>query len=154
MTSDPQQPPRIIVDEDWKSQVEAEREQLRRKEHPDAVPERDPAGAAPERPPAAAAGPSRLPPASFETLVETLAMQAMASLHELAAPPQEGEQSADKADEKAFHLEMAKHLIDTLSVLEDKTRGNLSADEAGQLEHVMHDLRLAFVNLRTRVAKS
>jgi hypothetical protein len=42
-------------------------------------------------------------------------------------------------------LDLAKHAIDMLGILEEKTKGNLAADEAAMLENVLHQLRLAYV---------
>jgi hypothetical protein len=40
---------------------------------------------------------------------------------------------------------MAKHAIDLLTVLEEKTKGNLSAEEDQLLESLLFDLRLRYV---------
>jgi hypothetical protein len=40
---------------------------------------------------------------------------------------------------------MAKHAIDLLTVLEEKTKGNLSPEEAQILESLLFDLRLSYV---------
>lgn len=42
-------------------------------------------------------------------------------------------------------LVIAKHSIDMLSMLEKKTTGNLSPNEAGLLGSLLYDLRLKFV---------
>lgn len=42
-------------------------------------------------------------------------------------------------------LESAKHTIDILKMLQDKTQGNLEAEEEKLLESLLHDLRSAFV---------
>ncbi len=47
-------------------------------------------------------------------------------------------------------LEAARTLIDLLSALEDRTRGNLSAEEARVLRNVLTELRLAFVEVSDR----
>jgi hypothetical protein len=44
------------------------------------------------------------------------------------------------------NLEMAKHSIDLIGMLEEKTRGNLSDDEAKLLGHVLFELRLNYVD--------
>ena len=41
---------------------------------------------------------------------------------------------------------MAKHSIDILSMLEEKTKGNLNTTEAQLLENLLYDLRLRYVN--------
>jgi hypothetical protein len=60
-------------------------------------------------------------------------MQAMAAMGVLGGPGG-AQQPPD--------LGMAKHLIDLLGVIEEKTRGNLSQDEAGMLEQMLHQLRV------------
>ncbi len=84
---------------------------------------------------------AKLPPASFDTLVEMLASQAMVFLGLHPDPLQK---------KPMVRLNFARHYIDTLSLLEDKTKGNLTADEAAFLEHVLHDLRMAFVAVQKR----
>ena len=46
---------------------------------------------------------------------------------------------------KEKNLPMAKQTIDILSMLEEKTRGNLSGDEENILKNVLYDLRILFV---------
>jgi len=41
--------------------------------------------------------------------------------------------------------EMAKHNIDLLELLQEKTQGNLSADETQLLNHLLFQLRMTFV---------
>ena len=40
---------------------------------------------------------------------------------------------------------VAKHFIDTLGVIEEKTKGNLTDEEAQFLSETLHQLRMAFV---------
>lgn len=47
--------------------------------------------------------------------------------------------------EKAKNLPLAKQTIDLLSVLEEKTRGNLDTDEAAMLKNILYDLRIHYV---------
>ncbi len=42
-------------------------------------------------------------------------------------------------------VEMAKHNIDLLDLMQEKTKGNLSADEAQLLQHLLFQLRMSFV---------
>jgi hypothetical protein len=42
-------------------------------------------------------------------------------------------------------LALAKHSIDILSMLEQKTKGNLNAAEAQLMEGLLYDLRLRYV---------
>jgi hypothetical protein len=79
-----------------------------------------------------------LPPADFATLVLSLGSSAVAYMGE--APAGTG---TDKMP--ARNLPMAKHAIDLLSVLEEKTKGNLSPEEQQILESLLFDLRLRYV---------
>jgi hypothetical protein len=81
--------------------------------------------------------PDHLPPASFTLLVATLATQATSALGQLPDP---------LSGKTEVRLELAKHVIDTLGVLEAKTKGNLSPDEEQVLESALHQLRLAYVD--------
>jgi uncharacterized protein DUF1844 len=83
--------------------------------------------------PAPAAPP--LPPASFEFLVISLRWQAEMQLGVFGPP--EGEQRPD--------LDGARHSIDLLAVLQDKTKGNLTWEEQRLLENSLTELRFRFV---------
>ncbi len=48
-------------------------------------------------------------------------------------------------------LDAARHLIDTLAMLDEKTRGNLTPAEASFLGQVLTDLRVAYVRVDDRV---
>lgn len=52
------------------------------------------------------------------------------------------------ADDDLKDLEAARHVIDTLAMLREKTRGNLTTDESNLLDTVVHDLRIRFVQTR------
>jgi hypothetical protein len=47
-------------------------------------------------------------------------------------------------------LELARHVIDTLGILQAKTKGNLDAGEQDVLEGSLHQLRLAYLEATTR----
>lgn len=121
--------PKIIVDDDWKSQVEKEKEEL--KASTDA-----PEGEAEEQ---------ALPPASFMVLMSTLATQAMAAMG-LIPDPMTGQPSVN--------LPMAKHFIDLLGMLQEKTQGNLTEEEANHLRDGLHQLRMIFVSSEQSTAGS
>jgi hypothetical protein len=124
---------KIIIDEDWKARVEAEREALRKKQGatPTGGPTEKPASEAQRHP----------PPASLATLIASLAFQATMSLGLVADP-----QSAPPQP----HLDEARHLIDMLQVLEEKTAGNRTPEESRLLENTLHDLRMAYVAVQSR----
>ncbi len=121
---------KIVVDEDWKAQVEAEREQQRDKQA------QEPAGEE--------SAPRQLPPPSFEMHISNLATQAMMFLGQFPNPITEKQE---------IRLDDAKHVIDTLSILEEKTKGNLTQEEATLLDGILHELRMAFVQIQQLVAK-
>ena len=73
---------------------------------------------------------------SFGTLLISLSTQALMHLGEI--PDLEG-------GEARRDLAAARHIIDLIAVLEQKTQGNLDADEAALLERILYDLRMRFV---------
>jgi hypothetical protein len=46
------------------------------------------------------------------------------------------------------NLEAAQHMIDILALLEEKTRGNLSAEERQLLDQLLFELRMRFVEVK------
>ena len=42
-------------------------------------------------------------------------------------------------------MDAAKHIIDILTLLKEKTKGNLSQDEEKLLESVLYELRMKFM---------
>jgi hypothetical protein len=82
--------------------------------------------------------PKDLPPPSFPLLIATYASQASVAFGHVPNP-------IDGKTE--VRLDLAKHAIDMLAILEEKTRGNLSQEEASMLENVLHQLRMAYVEV-------
>jgi hypothetical protein len=80
--------------------------------------------------------PLPLPPASFVTLISGMAIQVMMNIGEIPNPIT-GETRRD--------LEHAKHSIDLLTMLQEKTEGNLDNDEQVALENYLFDLRMKYV---------
>ena len=80
-----------------------------------------------------------LPPATFEFLVLSLRAQAEMQLGLLFFG---GETEKPKPD-----LELARHTIDTLSMLLDKTKGNLTLPEQRSLENTLTELRFRFIQI-------
>ena len=76
-----------------------------------------------------------LPPASFEFLVLSLRMQVETHL---GLNP-----FAEKQSEPDFRL--ARHGIDLLSMLKDKTRNNLSIEESRLIENTITELRFRYI---------
>ena len=86
--------------------------------------------------PAAGAGSPTLPAVDFHTFVLSLGSSALLHLGELEHP----DVGAPQKD-----LPLAKHTIDILVMLEEKTRGNLTAAEEKLIGSLLYDLRLRFV---------
>lgn len=122
---------KLIIDEDWKSQVEAEKEAARHAAEPEQP--------APAQPSKEAGGP--LPPANLSFLVGTLYLQGAMALGLVPNP------MTQKAD---VRLDQAKHAIDLLAVLQQKTEGNRTPDESEELEAVLYELRMTFVTVSGR----
>lgn len=132
--------PKIIVDDDWKQQVEQEKERLKKSASSAESPnEESPNENSPhdDAAPAADGEPVELPPASFMVLLSTLATQAMSCLG-IFPDPATGQLNVNRP--------MAKHFIDTLAMLQEKTKGNLNDDEAAHLRDGLHQLRMAYVS--------
>jgi hypothetical protein len=84
-----------------------------------------------------AADASSFPAVDFHTFVLSLGSSALLHLGELEHP-EGGEVEKD--------LPLAKHTIDILSMLEQKTKGNLTSAEEKLIESLLYDLRLRYVN--------
>ncbi|MFY9607094.1 MAG: DUF1844 domain-containing protein [Blastocatellia bacterium] len=87
---------------------------------------------------AAGPRPAGVPEASFLDLLDMLAVQA--ALHLGMMPPQTQERLP-------IDLQLARHFIDMLAVVQAKTRGNLNADEESSLESALAELRMRYVEL-------
>jgi hypothetical protein len=95
------------------------------------------AGTADEKKPEARKGTSiPLPAVDFASFVLTLSSSALLHFGEFADPI---------SGHRERNLDMAKHTIDILGVLREKTRGNLSKDEEQLMESLLHDLRIKYV---------
>jgi hypothetical protein len=87
-------------------------------------------------PAAKPAAPEAGPAIDFHTFVLSLGSSALLHLGELERP---GAGAVEK------DLPMAKNTIDILAMLQDKTRGNVTPEEAKLLESLLYDLRLRYV---------
>ena len=115
---------KIIVDEDWKGQVERERETLRRQVE----------SAETGEPP----GEEKLPAASLTYLASTFYFQGAIALGLLPHPV---------SGKSEVNLGQARHVIDTLDILQKKTEGNRTPQETEEIEAILHQLRLSYVQL-------
>ncbi len=114
---------KLIIDDDWKSQAQKEKEALEQQVQKDDTKQR------PE-----------LPEADFTGLVSMLATQAFYALGLIRT-----QETKDQKIEPDF--EMAKYHIDMLAMLQDKCKGTLDTEEAAMLEGTLSQLRMAFVQL-------
>ena len=129
---------KLIIDEDWKSQVQAEKEAAAR--HTDEG-EAAPATGKPATESQPSTGPRDpgdvpMPPASLELLVTTLATEALVALGQVPHPA---------TGQLHAYRNQAQYLIDTIDVLRKKTKGNLTPDEQQMIESVLHQLRMVFL---------
>jgi len=86
-----------------------------------------------------------LPPPTFEFLVFSLKTQAEMRLGLLKF----GDEQDDAPD-----LPSARHAIDLLAMIHDKTRNNLTLDEARLIENSLTELRFRFVQVSENVGKA
>jgi len=80
-----------------------------------------------------------LPRIDFSSFVLSIASAAL--YHMGHAPDPSGESAGE------VNLPLARQTIETLEMLETKTRGNLEDDEAKLIETVLYELRMSFVKL-------
>ena len=77
-----------------------------------------------------------LPEVTFTSLIFSLSSSALYHFGEIA-DPQTGQKKKD--------LSLAKHAIDTIAMLKDKTKGNLTEEEEKFIDSVLTDLRWRYV---------
>ena len=92
---------------------------------------------------AANPGADRIPPMSFERLVQSLYTQALILLGGGAQP----------GETPRVDILGAKETIDMLSVLADKTKANLSPTEDNLLQSALFDLRMGFLEITQALAR-
>lgn len=79
----------------------------------------------------------KMPDVDFKFFLTTLGMQAWIALGKIPNPmTQQIEENKNQA----------KFIIDTLDILEKKTKGNLMKEESELLENLLYDLRLNYVD--------
>ena len=123
MGEKPDDKPKIIVDDDWKQQAQAEQETLSEQAEKGAK-ERE------------------IPPASFETLIGSMMSQVFMALGGYEDP---------RTKRRYVDLELAKHYIDTLAVLEEKTKNNLTENEKKILDQALYECRMQYVQIAQHV---
>ena len=127
---------KIIIDEDWKGKAQKEKDVLKEKEKigksadAKAMADRGEEDGGQEQQ-------YQLPAGDFGALVSLLATQAMFAM---------GLITTEKDKEPKKDLRLAKFHIDMLEALEEKTKGNLTEQEAKFLSNTLSQLRMGFVN--------
>ena len=86
-----------------------------------------------------------LPPASFEFFVLSLKTQAEMSMGLL--------HFGEEKDRPKPDLRIARHSIDLLAMIQEKTRGNLSYEEQRLIENSLTELRFRYVQVSEAQAK-
>ena len=76
---------------------------------------------------------------SFTTFVISLAHRAAVHFGDVADP--------NTGEMHPPNLPLAQQMIDILAMLEEKTRGNLSAEERQLIDQVLYELRMRFVEV-------
>jgi hypothetical protein len=141
--ADNQTTPKIQVDSDWKAEAQREKERLAKKdqakkEQSKSKPSAD-VGAEGE-----GRGAQELPEANFRSLVGMLASQAIMGLGAMADP---------QTNRVIVDLEGSRFAIDLLDLLEQKTKGNLTDEEAKELRQILAELRSRYVQIANFVAR-
>lgn len=140
--------PSLHIDTDWKKQAQEEKKRLAEKALQEQAAKPQSAATTPTSSSAApGASPTRgrrgqrdIPPASIATLAQSLMTQAVYYLTELAY----------QGGDPVANLDMAKHNIDTLTMLEEKTANNLTEDERHALDLALHNARARFINVASQ----
>lgn len=126
--TDENQPPKLIVDDDWKSQAQAEKQRLAEKEAQAQAKKQGSGG-----------GQGGIPEElGFTDLIQVMATQALSYMGAFPDP---------QTGKAMVALDLARLHIDLLSVIEEKTKGNLTEDEAATLKGTLHELRTQFVEI-------
>ncbi len=76
------------------------------------------------------------PEPDFSFFITTLSLQASIDLGQVPNPV---------TNKKEENLVQAKFLIDTLGMLKEKTKGNLTPEEANFMENVLYELRMQYI---------
>lgn len=80
-----------------------------------------------------------MPEVTFSTFIMSLNTSALYHLGEIK-DPRTGQSNVD--------FDLARHAIDTLVMLQQKTKGNLTRDEEEMLRNILYDVKLRFVKAR------
>lgn len=151
----PAEQPKIIVDDDWKAQVEKEKaaaaaatdqtadQSAGASSEPSTVDSTESADVSPDASANASTDASadagQLPPASLEVHISMLFSQCMAALGQMPGP--DGQPTE-------LNKPFAKHFIDTIEMLQQKTEGNVTDEEKKMMAEILHAMRMAYVSVK------
>jgi hypothetical protein len=79
---------------------------------------------------------SNTPPVNFSQFIVSLASSALVHLGEIAPPG---------GKEPQINLALARHSIDVIAMLHEKTVGNLDSEETRLMDALLNDLRKKFL---------
>jgi Domain of unknown function (DUF1844) len=160
--------PSLHIDLDWKKQAQEEKRRLEEEEKRRAderaaasesaavtpagvVPGAAPMVGAPAAATAAGAragargrgggGARELPPPGIPSLAQSLVTQVLFYLSDMGG----------RGGDEMSNMDMAKHLIDTLGVLEEKTQNNLTPEEQQFLDTALYEARMRFISVAGQV---
>ncbi len=80
-----------------------------------------------------------LPEINFANFIFSLSTSALIQLGEIPDPV---------SKESSKNLPLAKQTIDILGLLQEKTKGNLTADEETLIQNILYDLRMRYVKAK------
>jgi len=80
-----------------------------------------------------------MPAVSFTSFILSLNTTALFHLGEIPHP---------ETGQKVFDLELARHAIDTLAMLEEKTKSNLDSKEQDLISRVVYELKMRFIKAK------
>lgn len=86
-----------------------------------------------------------IPEANFSFFVTTLGIQIAIALGEMPNPI---------TNNKEENLDQAKYIIDTLDMLKEKTKNNLTKEEQEVLDSLLYDFHIKFVAKKSNVART
>jgi len=136
MSDKSKEKPKIIVDDDWKAEAQAEKERLEEDSHKKAEEKNA------EK--VSGAAPADMPPLDFMGLLNTLGMQAMMGMGGMEDP---------ETKKRMLNLGLSKFNIDALALIKEKTEGNLTDEEKTMLEKMLYELQMSFVSVSKQVAE-
>jgi hypothetical protein len=79
-----------------------------------------------------------MPEVTFPALVMSLNTSALYHLGEITDP---------QTGKRVVELDLARHAIDTLVLIQNKTKGNLTPEEEELLKNILYDIKIRFVKV-------